>query len=145
MKGLLDMSIENKVKKSLAIIEQTCEKYHINKLIGCFSGGHDSLCAVKLASMSTKFYSCFHANTTIGIESTRQFVRNTCVKHEWDLLEFMPPKTYEEIALEFGFPGPAQHTIMFSRLKERQIRKLLKHLKSHRLENIGLVTGVRSA
>lgn len=42
-----------------------------------------------------------------------------------------------------GFPGPAGHRFAYTRLKERQIDALVRDTKQHRLDRVGLVTGVR--
>lgn len=64
-----------------------------------------------------------HANTGIGIEETRQFVRDTAAAWNLPLIEKCPPpgSTYREQVLEHGFPGPAFHYKMYQRLKERAL------------------------
>jgi len=126
------------------IIDQAIEQYSITKVFGLFSGGHDSLCATHVASSHPAFVGAAHINTSIGVEKTRQFVRDTCKEHGWELFEYHPPKTYRELVCEFGFPGPAMHTLMYNRLKERCLAQLTREHKSHRFDHIGLITGVRS-
>lgn len=67
------------------------------KVFALFSGGHDSLCAADVASLIPYFDGCVHIDT--GIEQTREFVRATCCKQGWPLLEYRPPVSYEEIVL----------------------------------------------
>ncbi len=43
-----------------------------------------------------------------------------------------------------GFPGPASHTVAYNRLKLRQIEALVRDHKTHRMDRIGLLTGVRT-
>jgi 3'-phosphoadenosine 5'-phosphosulfate sulfotransferase (PAPS reductase)/FAD synthetase len=82
-----------------------------------WSGGNDSNILAHLLRRSATH--AIHANTGIGIEETRQHVRDTC--HEWGLplIEEHPPISYRDLVLERGFPGPAQHWKMYTRLKER--------------------------
>lgn len=84
-----------------------------------FSGGNDS---TTLAHLMLPLAShAIHANTGIGIEATRQFVRDTCKTWGLPLIEKHPPpgSTYREMVLEHGFPGPGMHWKMYTRLKER--------------------------
>jgi 3'-phosphoadenosine 5'-phosphosulfate sulfotransferase (PAPS reductase)/FAD synthetase len=108
------------------IVETAIERYSPNHVLGLFSGGHDSLCACHIASQHPNFSGVVHINTGIGIEETRQFVRDTCQREGWELLELHPPETYESLVVEHGFPGPAHHYKMYQRLKERCLRQLLR-------------------
>jgi 3'-phosphoadenosine 5'-phosphosulfate sulfotransferase (PAPS reductase)/FAD synthetase len=47
--------------------------------------------------------------------------------------------------MPLGFPGPGGHRFPYRYLKERQVDTLIREHKRHRLENIGLLTGVRAA
>lgn len=82
-----------------------------------WSGGNDSN---TLAHIVRPFAThAIMANTTIGIEETRQFVRDTCFQWGLPLIEKIAPTSYEELVIERGFPGPAMHYKMWQRLKER--------------------------
>ena len=98
-----------------------------------FSGGNDStVLAHMFRNIATH---AIHANTTIGIEETRQFVRDTC--HAWGLplVEETGPDSYRDLVLGLvttkagervwagGFPGPGAHGLMYQRLKERALDK----------------------
>jgi 3'-phosphoadenosine 5'-phosphosulfate sulfotransferase (PAPS reductase)/FAD synthetase len=71
-------------------------------IFALFSGGHDSLCATAVAAIHSRFTAAVHINTTIGIEETRTFVRDTCRKNKWPLLEYPPPVTYRRLVLSDG-------------------------------------------
>jgi 3'-phosphoadenosine 5'-phosphosulfate sulfotransferase (PAPS reductase)/FAD synthetase len=118
-----------------------------------FSGGHDSLTTTAVAFAWAEErglpMAAAHINTGIGIPETTQFVRETCENHGWYLKEFSPPVPYEEIVLEYGFPGPANHGLMYQRLKERCLRQLVREAKAELgtgspSDRVMLVTGVRS-
>jgi 3'-phosphoadenosine 5'-phosphosulfate sulfotransferase (PAPS reductase)/FAD synthetase len=122
---------------------------------GMISGGHDSLTASFVASLAEKFTGCAHINTGIGVEETREFVRNTCRLRKWPLLEYKAmenvtakgkpdPQDYRALALKYGFPGPGQHGTMYIRLKERQVRRLVRDHKTRMKDRVLLITGVRS-
>ena len=87
-----------------------------------------------------------HCNTTIGIEDTRTFVRETCASWGIPLIEVYPPVTYRELVLERGFPGPANHWKMYQRLKERGFRQIRKQLvENKRSRRVLFIAGRRRA
>ncbi|AXH66031.1 hypothetical protein SEA_PITA2_88 [Mycobacterium phage Pita2] len=55
-----------------------------------FSGGNDSTVLAHL--MRKHATHAIHCNTTIGIEETRQFVRDTCQMWGLPLIEEVPPR-----------------------------------------------------
>jgi 3'-phosphoadenosine 5'-phosphosulfate sulfotransferase (PAPS reductase)/FAD synthetase len=117
--------------------------YKPTHIFGMFSGGRDSLVACHHASQLRGFSGCFHANTGIGIEKTREYVRQTCVDLGWPLVELHPPQSYEDFVRSFGFPGPAMHGMVYNRLKERCVRELIRTHKQGRHDHIMLVSGIR--
>lgn len=110
-----------------------------------FSGGNDSTVLTHL--MRGRVDYAVHCNTTIGIEQTRVFVRETCQAWGLDLIERFPPKTYRELVTDpkhGGFPGPAMHFKMYSRLKERSLEQVRRELVSNpRRERVLFIGGRR--
>lgn len=82
-----------------------------------YSGGDDSTTLLHL--FRRRVTHAIHANTGIGVEETREFVRSTCTEWGVPLIEKHPPTSYRDLVLERGFPGPAMHWKMYQRLKER--------------------------
>jgi 3'-phosphoadenosine 5'-phosphosulfate sulfotransferase (PAPS reductase)/FAD synthetase len=119
-----------------------------------FSGGHDSLTATHVGATWAQerghpFEVC-HINTGIGIEQTRQFVRQTCWEQGWNLRELRADRKeqeYEWIVTHTGFPGPGGHSYMYRRLKERKVERLVREAKvgHSRMSRVMLVTGMRRA
>jgi 3'-phosphoadenosine 5'-phosphosulfate sulfotransferase (PAPS reductase)/FAD synthetase len=107
-----------------------------------FSGGNDS---TVLAHMLRHRADCaVHANTTIGIEDTRQFVRDTCQHWGLELIERTAPVSYRDLVMERGFPGPAMHYKMFQRLKERCLEQVRNELVTNpRRERVLFIAGRR--
>lgn len=109
-------------------------------IVVLFSGGNDS--TVLAHMFRDRATHAAHANTGIGIEQTRQFVRDTCRAWDLPLLEKHPREGegYEDLVLgrclartgpnagkpvyAGGFPGPAMHWLMYQRLKERSLEKV---------------------
>jgi 3'-phosphoadenosine 5'-phosphosulfate sulfotransferase (PAPS reductase)/FAD synthetase len=102
-----------------------------------FSGGNDSTVLAHLFREHATH--AIHANTGIGVEATRQFVRDTCAAWGLPLIEKHPPpgSTYRELVLADGFPGPAKHWKMYQRLKERALHgaknELVRRPQSERM------------
>lgn len=135
------------------ILQESIEELEPDHVWAAFSGGHDSLAATHIVSQLDCFDGVFHANTGIGIEETREFVRDTCEKHGWQLREYSPQDckeagymamTYEEMVKKYGFPGAAQHQKAYTYLKQRPIRLLKRRVKDNNRERLMLVTGIRS-
>ena len=86
-------------------------------IVTMFSGGKDSQVLAHLMRERTDYYG--HANTGIGIEDTREYVRSVANLWSVQLLERSPRpgRTYEEYVLAQGFPGPGRHGHIFNRIK----------------------------
>jgi len=107
-----------------------------------FSGGNDSTVLAHMMRERSDY--AVHCNTTIGIEKTRQFVRDTCKSWRLELLERLAPTSYRELVIERGFPGPAMHYKMYQRLKERQLEAIRNEfIKQPRRERILYIAGRR--
>lgn len=98
-----------------------------------FSGGDGSTSAAHWMMDNAPECEVFHSNTGIGLEATRVHVRQTCAARRWKLHEICAKEdcgqSYEKLCLEYGFPGPDGHQMMYSRLKERCVRLLVKRAK----------------
>lgn len=129
----------------MSVLDAAVAESGPSHVFGLFSGGHDSLCSTALAARHPRFSGAVHINTGIGIEETREFVRDTCKRQGWPLIEMHPDgKTYEELVLEKGFPGGSKaHSTHYYWLKQRQIRRLVREHKTSPGDRIGLVTGIR--
>lgn len=110
--------------------------------VALYSGGNDSTVLTHL--MRDRATHAAHANTTIGIEQTRQFVRDTCAGWGLPLIEKVAPVDYESLVIDQGFPGPGHHFKMYQRLKERCLRQVRGDLVRHpRRERIVFLAGRR--
>jgi 3'-phosphoadenosine 5'-phosphosulfate sulfotransferase (PAPS reductase)/FAD synthetase len=128
------------------VLDRAFAEHRPIALYAMFSGGHDSLVAAHLAAQHPRFTACVHIDTGIGIEETREFVRQTCHREGWPLVELVtPPSVYEELVLTYGFPGYGMHSGVYQRLKERRLAELLRQAKAgrSRLAVVALATGIR--
>lgn len=147
------LSASDRIRRVRSLIEQAYGIYddaiatHIGdkKLAASavlFSGGNDSTVLAHL--MRPYATHAIHCNTTIGIEQTRQFVRDTCVDLGLPLLEEYPPTSYRDLVIERGFPGPGMHWKMYQRLKERGLRQARRKLVADgRKERVAFIAGRR--
>ena len=122
--------------RALSLIDEAIRRFstagrEVRYVFAAFSGGHDSLAAASIAARHPLFKGVLHLNTGIGIEETRIFVRDTCRRLGWPLVEVRAREDcgqdYEQLVVAHGFPGPAHHYKMWQRLKERGIRFFFKH------------------
>lgn len=127
------------------VLDCAYETHRPALVFALFSGGHDSLSSVTVgqewASQRGLWLPVAHVNTGTGITETRQFVIDTAQRHEWPLIELHPPRSYRNLVLEHGFPGPGFHDrFAYPRLKERCFRNLARLTPG----TVMFVTGVRS-
>jgi len=114
-----------------------------------FSGGNDSRAVAHWMMNNVPGCRPFHINTGIGIELTREYVRDTSAMYGWDLREIRAlqdcGQSYEALCIAYGFPGPDGHQMMYSRLKERGVRKLVRESKAGhpRRAKVLIASGIR--
>jgi len=136
------------------LINAVADLYGSTRIVAMFSGGHDSLCSMHLASGVPGFIHACHINTGIGIEQTREFARRTCAHERIRFVEYKAadyiggdgqpaPQCYRDFVMSWGFPGPAQHSRLYQRLKERPIRHMIRDLERDSTDRVLLITGVR--
>lgn len=141
------------VSESYRILDEAIERHIVSEgknlagMVVLFSGGNDSTVLAHLfKSVATH---AGHANTTIGIEKTRDFVRNVCEEWALPLIERKPPREadhYRALVLDQGFPGPGHHFKMFQRLKERALRTIRNEVvKNPRKDRVVYLAGRRRA
>jgi 3'-phosphoadenosine 5'-phosphosulfate sulfotransferase (PAPS reductase)/FAD synthetase len=151
--------------QSHAILDQaiaaTERTHRVVGIVVLFSGGNDS--TVLAHMFRDRATHAAHANTSIGIERTRQFVRETCAGWGLPLIEKhpRPGETYRDLVLGkavartgpnkgrvmwAGFPGPAGHRIMYRSLKERAMEAVRNDLvKNPRQERVIFLSGIRNS
>jgi 3'-phosphoadenosine 5'-phosphosulfate sulfotransferase (PAPS reductase)/FAD synthetase len=109
-----------------------------------YSGGNDSTVLAHMMRHRADF--AVHANTTIGVEETRQFVRDTCADWNLELLERTAPVPYRDWVIKHGFPGPALHFLQYQKLKERPLDEVRRDLiTNRRTQRVLFIAGRRRA
>lgn len=138
--------VNNLITQAEQIIDAALDAHLDGKRLAAtcilFSGGNDSTILAHLTRHRATH--AIHANTTIGIEETRQFVRDTCTTWGIPLLEETAPRTFRQLVLDQGFPGPGMHWKMYQRLKERALRQAKRKLiTDSRKERVLFLAGRR--
>jgi 3'-phosphoadenosine 5'-phosphosulfate sulfotransferase (PAPS reductase)/FAD synthetase len=143
-----EQRVTNLIIQAHHIVDQAWKIYAQGRMRAAwcvlYSGGNDSTVLAYL--MRDRVDYAVHANTTIGIEETRQFVRDTCKAWGLELMERTAPISYRDLVLERGFPGPAMHFKMYQRLKERPLDEVRRELVSNsRKQRVLFIAGRRRA
>jgi 3'-phosphoadenosine 5'-phosphosulfate sulfotransferase (PAPS reductase)/FAD synthetase len=117
-------------------------------IFAMFSGGDGSLETTHWSVANVPGCEVLHINPGIGIQRTRQFVRDTCERQGWNLTELSAKddcgQDYEALVRKWGFPGPAGHRLMYNRLKERCVELIVRRRKTKRSDKVMLITGIRN-
>lgn len=123
-----ERNLDELVTDAQAILAKAIAEYEPAAVIGCVSGGKDSVTLLDVCRDQLTHVGM--ANTTIGCEATRDFVRQRAHDLWLPLIEAFPPATYEEIVLEHGFPGAGHfaHNLSYTRLKQRAFRVMQREL-----------------
>jgi 3'-phosphoadenosine 5'-phosphosulfate sulfotransferase (PAPS reductase)/FAD synthetase len=131
------------------IVAEAIARYKPVAIYVGFSGGNDSRAVAHWMMNNVPGCRPFHINTGIGIERTRQYVRDTCALYGWNLREIRAledcGESYDALCIAHGFPGPDGHQMMYSRLKERGVRQLVREAKDGRKhrDTVLIASGIR--
>jgi len=138
-------SLDEALAHSQDLLDRVIDDHPPVAVVGLFSGGNDSTTMVY--AFRDRLTHLAHVNTGIGIEETRQFVRDQAEAVGLPLIEKHPPPgcTYDELVIRFGFPGPAAHGLMYRHLKERALRSLRRDFigEGGRHNRVVFVAGMR--
>jgi 3'-phosphoadenosine 5'-phosphosulfate sulfotransferase (PAPS reductase)/FAD synthetase len=161
-----EQRIEAMLTRGASIMQAALEEFKPIAVFAAYSGGNDSVVSSHFACTNYAA-DVVHCGTRISLQKTRMHVIDTCEKFGWVLHQRLAqpegkpkpldPKTlpmgfwqdartaYEEIVLNYGFPGPAMHGRMYQRLKERPLARLVAQTKTghSRRSHVMLVSGIR--
>lgn len=129
------------------IVGEAIERYKPVAIYAGFSGGNGSRPLVHWAMNNVPGCEVMHLNTGVGVEASRQWVRDTCKAYGWRLNEIHTSESYDDLVRQYGFPGPDGHRLMYQRLKERAVWELLRRAKKGhpRSAKVLILTGIRHA
>ena len=132
-------------RKPRDIIGRAIAEHNPSKVFVLFSGGKDSRVVLEvMANECREFISgVVHIRTGISIPQTLEFCAEQCKTLALPFIDLKTKANYWEMIREYGFPGPGIHNIYYNELKGDVIDAFVQSQKSHRLDRIALVTGVR--
>lgn len=107
--------------------------------IALCSGGIDSAVASHIAVRWGPAELIVLLDTGTGLPANEEYVRQLARQIGVQPWILGTHEDYEDIVKEHGFPGPSRHSIIYRRLKERQIQKL-----AGLVDDLHCWTGVRS-
>lgn len=133
------------VTAALRVLDDAVAEHKPSQVFALFSGGHDSLAALAVTARHPRFTAAAFINTGTGIPRTVEFVRSTCERNGWPLIELEPDgKRFEDLIRQAGFGhGVKSHATAYFWLKQRQVRRLVREHKQGPRGRVMLTTGVR--
>ena len=156
--------IDHMIAAGRKIVDEAIATYKPDAIIAAFSGGNDSIVSTHFA-VSQYDALVVHCDTGIGIKKTREHVNKTAERFGWSFEaskaepegkpDCVDPSempsgrwtdgetAYEEIVLNRGFPGPAQHHRFYVSLKERPLLRAARKLRLGRGRKVLVVAGIR--
>ena len=158
------MSVDEKIAHSRRLVTDLLDRLDgdgkkVVGIVGLFSGGNDSTTLCHIFRDVVTHYA--HANTGIGIEETRQYVRDTCAAWGRPLLEGLPlpNRTYDVMVMgeakavsprakyplvwPGGFPGAGAHGTFLRVLKTEWMNAVRNMLVGDRRRERVLFLGGR--
>jgi 3'-phosphoadenosine 5'-phosphosulfate sulfotransferase (PAPS reductase)/FAD synthetase len=151
--------MREKIQIAVDRLNRAIEKHNPIAVVGLFSGGHDSFSACYVNYVAREIPRVVHIATGIGVQATEDYVKETCARWRWPLWIYRAmenvqacgkpdPQNYDDIVRQHGFPGPAGHSKMYIRLKQRQLQRLERDLgancRGKEKHRVMLVSGCRS-
>ena len=134
-----------KIAQATETIATAITDHNPIRVYALVSGGHDSTVASHLAvKLGKDVDALVHINTGIGIRETGEYVRDFAKWLGKPLIEKHPPRDYEDLVMQYGFPGPAAHRYMYSWLKERPLREVRREAQNGQNRRVLYITGVRT-
>ncbi len=139
IRKLLDLSLDDKIKKTKEILEETMKNYR-NPGVG-FSGGSDSLCMLHQVLQVKHDIPVLMVDTCYEFDETAAFVNK--IREEWGLTSLTVVRTYpnrkEEFEKKYGM-GTTEFTLAFN--KANKIEPLLAGVKLLNLD--AFLGGIRA-
>lgn len=133
----------DKLEQARRMIGVAVKLYRPRKVWALCSGGNDSLCSTHIAMGTGLCDGVASINTTIGLQQTRDHLTSVAERFGWPLRWLSPPVPYLELCRTHGMPGPGNHPLIYTRLKERCVRRLIRDSKRGPKDRVVLISGIR--
>lgn len=133
--------------EALKILQQAISRYGPRSVYSMLSGGNDSRTVTTVATNHLRGVWTYRGaaliDTGIGLREAHESTTKFAMALDVELTVVRTPQDYATLVRKYGFPGPAQHTMMYRNLKERAVRVLTRMGKVARRDKVMLVSGVR--
>lgn len=135
------------INESRLIVQDAIDLYQPSKILVSYSGGHDSATLLHLMTKLDIPFDVFTIDTGIGskdhLSNIVDLVCNQLNLKLW-IYSGNGREWYLDNVKQEGFAyTPIYHIVYYRNLKERAIELALKDFKTHRLDHIMFLTGVR--
>lgn len=137
------------VYEARLILTEAIEAHDPVSIYLALSGGNDSRTvahvSLPLLANDPRFRGAVLVDTGVAIPEAHDAVREYAASVGVPLTIQRTPQSYDALVLKHGFPGPAQHSMMYRNLKERAIRLVTAQAKEgeSRMARVVFVSGVR--
>jgi 3'-phosphoadenosine 5'-phosphosulfate sulfotransferase (PAPS reductase)/FAD synthetase len=132
-----------------ALVKARTDRFYV-----AVSGGTDSMMLLTVCAAHPAFAGVVHVNTGIGLEETRQFVRDYCAARcypYWEVYPWLvskrdgrPNECYLDLVRMYGLPGKPLHDVFYGHLKSRALSFFGHQRKAEGVERVLLASGVRN-
>lgn len=97
------------------------------KCYALVSGGKDSLSTAKVLQQAGRLEAAVALKTRLSTPDWEEFVRRTCDEHDMPLEVYETDQNYEQLVMQYGFPGPTKHLWFMQYLKGRAVRQFRRN------------------
>lgn len=133
--------------EALYILVRAVRDFRPRAIYVMLSGGNDSRTVASVVhralSASPAYRGAALIDTGIGLREAREATGAFALSLGCPLTVVRTPQDYAALVRRHGFPGPAQHAMMYRNLKERAVRVLTRQAKVLRRDKVLLISGVR--
>lgn len=134
---------ENRVDEARRLVRLAVKLYRPRAVWCMCSGGNDSLCSTHVSMSTGLVTGVASIKTTIGVRQTAEHLEHVAEIFDWQMRWLSPPVGYRDLCARYGMPGPGAHGKIYSLLKERCVRQLIRENKRLDKDHVLLITGVR--
>jgi 3'-phosphoadenosine 5'-phosphosulfate sulfotransferase (PAPS reductase)/FAD synthetase len=135
------------VTEARTLLDEAIREHDPVAIWVAFSGGKDSTVLAHIAMQDERVEGCLLIDTGVALQEAHDHARAVCDQYGWPLHIERTNQSYDDAVREHGFPGPAQHSMMYRRLKERAFAAFTRDIKAERnagrMGRLLLIGGVR--
>lgn len=132
-----------KERAALAVIDRAVQEFGPEAVVGCISGGIDSVVVGAIARKHPALSAFLHIDTQTGVDETREYVEARVAAWGVPLMVRRSPVDYLDLVAKYGMLGPSHHVVYFNALKGRVFRAVGYELAPRTDQRVVLLSGAR--